>query len=103
MKIPMAARASPSTSRARWSSTGKGCESAENIPRRLAKAPRRERRRVRRDLRAAGDRGFAERERRAGLRAGARLRVGAIPRNFDTERREPAARALLSLYGPAFR
>ena len=52
--------------------------------------PRRERRRARRGGRRPDDRGLADRARRGELRAGARLRVGAIPRNFDA--RAPVCR-----------
>ena len=85
MKMPTAARASPSTSRARWSSTGKGRQAAEIRRLKLGKRPDRERGRARRGRRRAGGRDLVGREPRAEPRAGARLRVGAIPRNFDAE------------------
>src|SRR5690348_10158224 len=88
MNTPAAISARPSTSRWRWSSTGS--RSDEGRGRRRSGEER---------ARRAGRRGaLRARVRARAERAGARLRVVAIPRNFDVVAPEPASGPLPSLY-----
>jgi len=83
MNTPAATSARPSTSRWRWSSSGRRGSPPASSDRGLARPPRR---RVRVERARAGGR-----RRAAGGRPEARLRAGAIPRNFDTSGPEPAS------------